>query len=268
MIEMQNPCRVRLKQRALLVIPYRLCTALRHGFGVNFNAMKGLRAIARFLGEYRAYQRGNDNAHFPARTLDIVPCLLDRTESTPLEPTYFFQDSWAAGKIFELRPEQHHDVGSSAMTVGIISQFVPTTMIDIRPIELELENLSFQRGSIMDLPFSDNSIASLSSLCVVEHIGLGRYGDPVDYWGSEKAIRELKRVLKPGGNLFVSLPIDEECRVYFNAHRAFTRDYIMELFAGFELVEEKYIYGTALFTAYDPARGFGTGLFHVRKGLQ
>ena len=153
------------------------------------------------------------------------------------------------------------------MTVGIISQFVPTTMIDIRPIDLKLQNLSFQQGSILELPFPDNSIACLSSLCVVEHIGLGRYGDPVDHWGSEKAIMELKRVLKPGGDLLVSLPIDEECRVYFNAHRAFTRDYVMELFAGFELLEEKYVYGTNLFTTYDPAQGFGTGLFHVRKEL-
>lgn len=268
LMEMNSIRRKRLKQSSFVVVPYRLFATLQQGFGLNFNVIKGVRAIVRFIAEFRAYQRSNENSHFTVRSVHLAPCLLDRTAATPLEPTYFYQDSWAAGKIFGLQPEHHYDVGSSAMTVGIISQFVPTTMIDIRPIELSLDNLSFQEGSIVDLPFSDNSIASLSSLCVIEHIGLGRYGDPVDHWGSEKAIRELKRVLMPGGNLFVSMPIDDECRVYFNAHRAFTREYVLELFAGFELVEEKYVYGTALFSAYDPERGFGTGLFHVRKGLQ
>lgn len=267
---MKKHCSFRnqLKQQPFVVVIYRLITILRQNYGLNFRFLKGLRAITEFLAEYRAYQRSNDNPHFSVRSLDLVPCMLDRTASTPLEPTYFYQDSWAAGKIFELRPEHHYDVGSSAMTVGIISQFVPTTMVDIRPIELELANLSFQQGSIVELPFPDDSLASLSSLCVVEHIGLGRYGDPLDPWGSEKAIRELKRVLQPGGNLFISIPIDGECRIYFNAHRAFTRDYVMELLNGFELVEEKYIYGTTLCGTYEGARGFGTGLFHVRKGLQ
>lgn len=265
----KNPTfRERLKQRALVVVTYRLVATLQQSFGLNVRFIAGLRAILAYLAEYRAYLRRNDNPHFALHSIHLVPCLLDRTAATPLEPTYFYQDSWAAAKIFRQAPEHHYDVGSSAMTVGIISQFVPTTMVDIRPIELQLENLSFRQGSIVDLPFPDNSIASLSSLCVVEHIGLGRYGDPFDPWGSEKAIGELKRVLKPGGDLYVSIPVDEECRVYFNAHRAFTREYVLELFAGFELVEEKYVYGTALCNSYEKTLGFGTGLFHVRKGLK
>lgn len=48
-------------------------------------------------------------------------------------------------------------------------------MIDIRPLELKLDNLFFLKGSILALPFADNSIESLSSLCVVEHVGLGRF---------------------------------------------------------------------------------------------
>ena len=141
-------------------------------------------------------------------------------------------------------------------------------MIDIRPIDLDLPNLFFRRGSILALPFDDDSIESLSSLCVVEHIGLGRFGDPIDPYGSEKAAKELKRVLNPGGNLYFSVPVDDACRVYFNAHRAFTRDYVISLFASLELVDEKYHYGRAMFDAYDSAKGFGTGLYHFRKASQ
>ncbi len=257
-----------LKKMAIVVVPYRLLKTLQQDFGLNFRWLKGIVAIAIFVREFQAYLRHNNNPNFAVSSVWLNPCLLDRTEMTPLEPTYFFQDSWAAGKIFKNPPKHHHDVGSSAKTVGIISQFVPTTMIDIRPIDLELPNLLFIKGSILAMPFSDDSIESLSSLCVVEHIGLGRFGDPVDPYGSEKAAKELKRVLKPGGNLYFSVPVDCECRVYFNAHRAFTRDYVLQLFAGLELVEEKYHYGRAMYDAYDLSKGFGTGLYYFRKVLR
>lgn len=138
-------------------------------------------------------------------------------------------------------------------------------MIDIRPIKLKLPNLSFARGDIKKLPFKDGEISSLSSICVIEHIGLGRYGDELDSFGSEKAISEIIRVLARNGNLFISVPIDLENKIYFNAHRAFTRNYIMELFKDLVLMEEKYIYGNDLEDKYDEAKGFGTGLFHFKK---
>jgi SAM-dependent methyltransferase len=156
-------------------------------------------------------------------------------------------------------------VGSSVKTIGILSQFTPTTMIDIRPADVTLENLSFLEGTILALPFDDGTIGSLSSICVLEHIGLGRYGDPLDPWGSEKSCAELRRVLKPGGDLLISVPVDEACRVHFNAHRTFTRDYVLRLFPDCSLVEERYIYGTRLEHRYDALQGFGTGLFHFRK---
>jgi len=227
--------------------------------------IKGIFDILTFFREYRSYIYQSQNFNFDLSPRFVYPCLTDRTATTPIEPTYFFQDTWAAGKIFQIKPSHHYDVGSSVKTIGILSQFVPTTMIDIRPIELELQNLYFKSGSILNLPFEDNSIESLSSLCVVEHIGLGRYGDPIDPWGSEKAIQELTRVLKPGGNLYFSVPVDQECRVYFNAHRAFTRDYVLELFQEMKLSEEKYIYGRTVQDKFDAAKGFGTGLYHFTK---
>lgn len=216
-----------------------------------------------FFKELKVLKEQEKNQKF--QKIEYFPCFFDNLNYTPLEPTYFFQDSWAAKHIFDLKPEHHYDIGSAAKTIGILSQFVPITMIDIRPIELELPNLFFKKGSILELPFEDNSIETLSSLCVVEHIGLGRYGDPIDSFGSEKAIKELKRVLKVGGVVLISVPVDSENKIYFNAHRAFTRDYILELFDGFELLDEKYHYGTKMYESYDASKGFGTGLFMFKK---
>jgi SAM-dependent methyltransferase len=249
----------------LLKVPYVIYFTLKQQYGLSLNWLKGLFDIIQFSNEYRIFQSNNDNDNFELKMRNWLPCLIDKTELTPVEPVYFLQDTWAASKIFQLKPEHHYDVGSSVKTIGIISQFVPVTMIDIRPIDIELKNLYFKEGSVLELPFEDNSIESLSSLCVIEHIGLGRYGDPLDSWGSEKAIKELKRVVKRGGIMLFSVPVDETNKVYFNAHRAFTRDYVLQLFDGFELLEEKYQYGRQLYDSYDPSKGFGTGLYMFKK---
>jgi len=230
---------------------------------LKFRPIVLIRQYIWFLGQFKSYNTMVKNDRF--QKVEWYPCLFDNLSHTPLDPTYFFQDTWAAKHIFHLKPKHHYDVGSAAKTVGIISQFVPTTMIDIRPIELELEGLFFKKGSILKLPFEDNSLETISSLCVVEHIGLGRYGDLIDPFGSEKAIVELKRVLKIGGVILFSVPVDDDNKIYFNAHRAFTREYILELFDGFEILEEKYHYGTKMYNAYDKEKGFGTGLYMLRR---
>ncbi len=239
---------------------------------ISFRALKRkhdimaiTKELAGFFQDWSAYRKLSQNPKFNTETKDLYPRLFDKTATTGIDPVYFYQDTWCARKIFENKPTRHYDVGSKADLVGTISQFVPTTMVDIRPLEVTLPELSFVKGSILELPFKDNEISSLSSICVIEHIGLGRYGDPLDQFGSEKAVSELSRVLSPSGSLYVSVPIDNENRVYFNAHRAFTREYILELFGELSKVEEKYIYGNKIYDTYDKARGFGTGLYHFKK---
>jgi|SRR5690606_18801591 len=66
----------------------------------------------------------------------------------------------------------------------------------------------------------------------IEHIGLGRYGDPLDYDGDIKAIGELKRVLAYGGHLLVVVPLGKDNRIFFNAHRVYNKEQVLGLFSG------------------------------------
>ncbi len=234
-------------------------------FSIKPNFLKRLRMFVYFLSDYYYFKKKETNKTYRVKTENLFPRIYDKTTSTNVDPIYFLQGTWCAEKIFKQKPTKHYDVGSQAIMVGIISKFVPTTMIDIRPLSISLPELSFIKGSVTDLPFKDNEISSLSSICVIEHIGLGRYGDQLDQFGSEKAAKELTRVLSPGGNLYISVPIDKENNVYFNAHRAFTRDYVLELFKPLKLIEEKYIYGNNLTNEYSPNSGFGTGLYNFKK---
>jgi len=176
------------------------------------------------------------------KNIRLWPCLEDKNSVTPLDPYYFYQDTWAARMIFKIRPKQVVDIGSTALLVGIVSQFVPTTSIDIRPLPIRLPGLTCQRGSITNLPFDDASIEFVCSMCVIEHIGLGRYGDNLDSRGSIKALKEISRVIKAGGYFLFSVPISHTPRVDFNAHRVFSKQQILELLPGFEIKEELFLF--------------------------
>lgn len=247
----------------ILRLLYRFYILLKPQYGYNLFAIAY--RMSGFFLEYLRYKRLSPNTNFDITFMDWYPCLTDRTASTPLDPVYFYQDAWAAGKVFALRPSHHYDVGSSAKTIGIISQFVPTTMVDIRPVELKLDNLYFTEGSITALPFENDTIDSISSICVVEHIGLGRYGDPLDQFGSEKAIQELIRVTRPGGNIIFTVPVESKNRTYFNGYRSFTRESLLEYFKNCSLVEERYIYGNEFTLSHDPDSDRGIGLYFFRK---
>jgi SAM-dependent methyltransferase len=234
-------------------------------FKQKMGTLKRISLLHSFYKDFRSYRTLERNPNFNVDTKDLFPRIYDKTSAHSIDPVYFIQGCWCARKVFEHNPTKHIDIGSQAIMVGIISQFVPTTMVDIRPLTISLAGLSFVEGDIIHLPFADNSVESLSSICVIEHIGLGRYGDPLDQFGSEKSARELVRVLAKGGRLYISVPVDSSNKTYFNAHRAFTREYLISLFNGLKLIEEKYIYGNDLVETYDPEKGFGTGLYAFQK---
>jgi SAM-dependent methyltransferase len=192
----------------------------------------------------------------------LTPCIRDNTQSTPVDASYFYQDTWAFEKILQQKPAFHVDVGSHHKFVGLLSKVLPVTMVDIRPLPVSLDSLCFKAGTVLDLPYPDLSVPSVSSLCVIEHIGLGRYGDPLDINGTQKALKELQRIVAPKGDLYLSLPIDDDNRTYFNAHRAFKTDYLEQLFKPFIIMERRFIYGRS-FGEY-LHKGFGTACYHLR----
>ncbi|MEO7933701.1 MAG: DUF268 domain-containing protein [Chthoniobacterales bacterium] len=235
------------------------CWPPRFGFRAHF---RRFRARAQFWQQYEAYCALSPAEDRPQEKY-FYPCLDDATDTTPVDPSYYFQDAWAFEKIFKAQPASHIDVGSHHKFVSLLSKVVPTTMVDLRPLPVTLASLAFKEGTIVDLPFADASVPSVSSLCVVEHIGLGRYGDPLDPEGTVKAVEELKRIVEPGGDLYISVPVDDVNRIYFNAHRAFCEPYLEKLFAPFEIVERRYIFGNDFTETLQP--GFGTGCYHLRR---
>ena len=130
----------------------------------------------------------------------------------------------------------HVDLGSTLQFCAQVSAFVPVLFLDYRPAELKLPGLACEKGDLLALRFSDGSVESLSCMHTVEHVGLGRYGDPIDPTGDLKAMRELSRVLAVGGSLLFVVPVGRP-RLQFNAHRIYSYDQVLAAFERLKLKE-------------------------------
>jgi hypothetical protein len=198
----------------------------------------GLLYLPRYFSHWIKYDR--ESKAKKIMLLNSHPCLGDWCPNTPFDAHYFYQGAWLSRKLAQSKPSLHVDIGSSVLTISVISAVVNTIFVDYRPLRASLSGLELMAGDIKRLPFRDNSIASLSCLHVIEHIGLGRYGDAIDPDGSVKAADELERILCVGGKLYVSVPIGDE-RVCFNAHRVHDPESVIRMFSELKLIEFSYI---------------------------
>ncbi|MEM9830570.1 MAG: DUF268 domain-containing protein [Bacteroidota bacterium] len=195
--------------------------------------------VAAFNQQYRRLQEQEKSTQqrFKLIDRDLKPMLNDNTTKTSFDRHYIYHTAWAARALKKTTPELHVDISSTLYFCSIVSAFVPVDFYDYRPAELKLSNLTSKKADLTNLHFADSSVSSISCMHTVEHVGLGRYGDPLDYDGDIKAINELSRVLAKGGNLLFVVPVGREAKIIFNAHRIYTKDLVTELFASLELQE-------------------------------
>ena len=224
---------------------------------------QALKSYIRFWKSYRDYSRLQGQPPCVWSDLDIQ--INDWHSTTPIS-YYFYQDTWAFHKVAQTPPAFHVDIGSTALLVGCFAALAPTISVDVRPLAASVPNLGAISGLITQLPFKNNSVPSLSSLCVIEHIGLGRYGDPLDPMGSQRAAEELVRVLAPGGNLFISAPCGRDY-IAFNAHRSFEEEHFVAMFPGLTLKEFVLVNNHGVVPQVEdcPGAGLHVGLFHLAK---
>ena len=202
---------------------------------VRTKILSGLARYPRYFRDWRQYSK-MEGAE-PIRLSDTYPCLFDNKAKTRIDSHYFYQDIWAFKKIQQLKPKLHVDVGSNVNFVGFLTVITKVHFVDIRPLDAPgLTNIESIKGSILELPYESGSLESVSCLHVAEHIGLGRYGDPLDPLGTWKAAKELSRSLAKGGNLFFSLPVGKP-RLCFNAHRIHSPKQILDYFNDLTLIE-------------------------------
>jgi hypothetical protein len=212
---------------------------------------------AEYIEQAKAFQE--KEKRFP---LQAFPCLGDDT-SHGFDQHYVYHVAWAMKKVREINPAHHVDIGSSLHFCTSLAPFYPVTYMDYRSPRLHVDRL---RLASIDLAKETmGSFESLSCLHVVEHIGLGRYGDTLDNEGDIKAMNNLKRMAKK--DLLFVVPVGKPT-VYFNAHRVYCPAYIREFFSEFDC-EFYLIPNTSELPRYtEPTPvdySYACGCFHFRR---
>ncbi len=209
--------------------------SLLASFGIDpLKTLRSIKGLPVYLHNFKELkdQKASALREFPFGKL--YPCLEDRfLESGSAKGHYFHQDLLAARRIYLNAPTVHVDIGSRVDGfVAHVASFRSIIVLDIRPMSSTIRNIKFMQANLME-PISNDLVEfcdSLSCLHAMEHFGLGRYGDPVNYDGYVLGLENLHRILRRGGKLYFSVPIGPQ-RIEFDAHRVFSVHYLLECFS-------------------------------------
>ena len=190
----------------------------------------------RFIKHYFQFKKLNDGRFSISRNHTKIE-INDWGNDHGFDSHYVYHTAWAARILYIEKPKKHIDISSDVRFSSLISTFVKTEYFDIRKLKIGLSNLNTGVADLVNLPFKSESISSLSCMHVVEHCGLGKYGDVVDPLADLKAINELIRVLKHDGKLYFVVPLASKPRINFNAHRVYSHGQIIEYFSKLQLIE-------------------------------
>lgn len=215
----------------------RIYWLLSAQFGIDpRKTLRSLQGLPRYVRDFFRFR-----SSYTGR-LQLMPCLHDwYEEGGTTKSEYFWQDLLVARMIFEARPEKHVDIGSRVDGfVAHVASFREIEVFDIRPITTRIPGVTFKQADLMNPGAAITDYCdSISCLHALEHFGLGRYGDAIDPKGYESGIRNMARILRPGGVFYLSVPVGIE-RVEFNAHRVFDPNTIVHVAKNSQLLMHKF----------------------------
>jgi Caenorhabditis protein of unknown function, DUF268 len=189
-------------------------------------------ALPWFIGSYRVFRASHASARPDFKLGKLYPCLEDRAaESGLANGHYFHGDLLVARRVFERQPKRHADFGSRVDGfVAHVAAFRKIDVFDLRPLSSEVRNITFKQFDLMK--GADDSLLgqydSVSCLHALEHFGLGRYGDDIDYYGHLKGFQAISTAVASGGTFYLSVPMGGQ-RIEFNAHRVFSLFYLRRM---------------------------------------
>jgi SAM-dependent methyltransferase len=150
--------------------------------------------------------------------------------------------AFAAKNVAKFNPSNVLDIGSYRHFILGMLAYKQVSTIDIRRREPATQNEIVITSDAKELNIQDASFDAIVTLCSLEHFGLGRYGDEFDLDADKKAVKEMIRVLKPGGILIFTTAITRaQPSIAFNGLRIYDYEMITEFCNGLTVVDECFI---------------------------
>jgi Caenorhabditis protein of unknown function, DUF268 len=194
-----------------------LCNKCLYG-GIAMTSLENLFYYLKFISQRRKFK------NMGGIITDRYVILSDYKDSAGVAKGHYFnQDLLVASFVHKHKPNRHVDVGSRIDGfVAHVASFREIEVVDIRDLAApNHSNIKFVQADLMLEQAKIGLTDSLSCLHVIEHFGLGRYGDTVDPEGHKKGFINLVSLLKVGAYFYISFPIGRQNEVHFNAHRIF-----------------------------------------------
>lgn len=133
--------------------------------------------------------------------------------------------------------------GNSYSTVVPILMRIPNAKIlsvdVVNHQGLSKYGVHYVQGDCMSTNLADESVDVVAVISTLEHVGLGRWGDPLDPEGDIKTMREACRILKPGGHVILTIPYGYPT-VVFNLNRIYDAGRVSLLTERFDVVLAEY----------------------------
>lgn len=105
--------------------------------------------------------------------------------------------------------------------------------IDVNNYKHRHPNFIFHKADILNSNFPEGYFDIVIALSTIEHVGLGRYGERKDIKGDMKAVKEILRILKPGGQFLITLPFGGAVKTDW--FRVYNMEKIRKLLTGFKI---------------------------------
>jgi SAM-dependent methyltransferase len=136
------------------------------------------------------------------------------------------------------------DVGSTSpyniIPLVLADQGLEVWGIDVREFKISHPNFKFIKGDIRETDFPDSYFDQIIAISTIEHIGLrGRYSSTMDLNGDRKAILEMMRILKRGGNILITVPFGR-AKIVATSHRIYDGTRLRKLFDGLKIVKAEF----------------------------
>ena len=104
----------------------------------------------------------------------------------------------------------------------------------------EISGFTFIQGDFNRVEV-DKGFDLVVACSAIEHFGLsGRYGSSEDEDGDLKAMRKIASLLKPQGQLFLTIPVGTDM-VFRPWHRVYGEGRLKSLLDGFEIVQSRFL---------------------------
>lgn len=132
------------------------------------------------------------------------------------------------------------DIGccSSRVPIALASRGFPIVGLDFNRYPYSHPNLLALQADALRIPVVSASVYAVLAVSVIEHLGVGHYGDPLANTGDREAVKEIARVLKPDGRALITLPFGRS--MTDNFQRVYDSSRLGELLAPLEPIRTEF----------------------------